>query len=75
MDEANDPLREAGLPVHPERMALLVSVATGAAAGAALGVFGAMGLAGVIGGAIVGAVGGAGIAVYVQARSKRQRAR
>jgi hypothetical protein len=66
-------MREAGLPVHPDVAASLVSVASGAALGAAIGLFAGAGLPGVILGAIVGGAGGAGIAAYVGVHSKRER--
>ncbi len=63
--------REAGLPVHPERMAALVSAVTGAIMGAGLGIFAAAGVSGMLAGALLGAAGGAGVAAYVRLRSTR----
>lgn len=67
-------MSDAGIPLHPELIASVASVASGAAAGAAVGLFSAAGLPGVIVGTILGAAGGAGIAAYVRLRAKRTRA-
>ena len=76
MNDEHDSLeRSSGIPAHPERAALGVSIAPGALMGAAVGFFGGGGPIGALVGAAVGGAGGGGVAEYVRERGKRERSR
>jgi phage tail tape-measure protein len=67
--------RESGIPAHPEGTAIAASVAAGAVAGIAVGIFSFAGPVAVAIGGLVGAVAGGAIAKVVRQRSKRQDAK
>jgi uncharacterized membrane protein len=76
MNQNSDDLeRKSGIPRHPDRGALAASIAAGAVAGAAVGLFTFAGPLALVVGGLVGAVAGIAIGKYVRERSKRQEAK
>lgn len=71
----NELERESGIPPHPDRTAMAASIAAGAVAGTAVGLFTFAGPVALVIGGLIGAVAGGAIAKYVRARSKRDRAK
>ena len=71
----NELERESGLPPHPIRTAIAASMAAGALAGTAVGIFAFAGPLAVVGGGLIGAVAGLAIASFMRQRSKRQDAK
>lgn len=67
--------RDSGIPAHPDRTAIAASIAAGAVAGTALGIFLFSGPIVVVIGGVIGAVAGGAIAEYVRERSRRQDAK
>ena len=67
--------RESGIPAHPNRTAMAASIAAGAVAGTALGIFLFSGPVVVVIGGLIGAVAGGVIAEYARERSRRQNAK
>ena len=76
MDQQPDDLeRESGIPPHPIRTAIAASIAAGALAGTAVGIFAFAGPIAVVGGGLIGAIAGLAIATFMRQRTKRQDAR
>lgn len=67
--------RASGLPSHPDRAAIVLSVVVGALLGIGLGFFSMAGWFAVALGAVLGAVGGGLIAKVTVARGHRQSAK
>lgn len=67
--------RKSGIPIHPERTAIATSIAAGALAGTAVGIFSFAGPVAVVIGGLIGAVAGVVIAEIARARSRRQDAK
>jgi hypothetical protein len=67
--------RKSGIPSHPERAAIATSIAAGALAGIAVGIFAFAGPIVVVSGGVIGGVAGGAIATLVRSRSKRQDAK
>lgn len=72
MQNSDELERKSGIPAHPDRTAIAVSIAAGALAGTAVGIFSFAGPLVVVIGGIIGAVAGAAIGGYVRQRSRRQ---
>ena len=67
--------RKSGIPSHPDRGAITASIAAGAVAGSAVGLFTFAGPIAILIGGLVGAVAGGAIGQYARARSRRQEAK
>src|SRR5688572_22484340 len=75
-DNTSSSDRASGLPAHPDRSALVLSVVIGAALGLGLGFFSmAGGLLAPILGLVLGAIAGALVGKYTLARQHRQAAK
>lgn len=72
---SRDRERTSGLPAHPDRSALVLSVIIGAALGFGLGLMSMAGLTAAILGTVLGAVAGALVGKFTIARNHREAAR